>query len=190
MHACVDRPTKHRAGRCSFSRAARKSDLSCRPETTPLRQTRREPMMPDNDESTPHPAQSLPPCGRILLVDEDEKDLKHFTTLLGRMGYSVRALMNYREAEAFLEHEHFDFVIVSQGSPAFESHDLVQLTLARDRHTPVVALTRCLEMNCYLEAMQLGAVDYLEKPLAPAEFEHLVMTHCRPRQGEISAGTS
>jgi DNA-binding NtrC family response regulator len=50
-----------------------------------------------------------------------------------------------------------------------------------------VVLTRCLEMNCYLEAMQLGAVDYLEKPLAPAEFEHLVTTHCQPRQGEISA---
>jgi len=36
----------------------------------------------------------------------------------------------------------------------------------------------------------LGAVDYLEKPLAPPEFERLVTTHCRPRQGEISAGAS
>ena len=58
----------------------------------------------------------------------------------------------------------FDFVIVSQGSPAFETHPLVELTLARNRHTPVVVLARCLEMNCYLEAMQLGAADYLEKP--------------------------
>ena len=137
-----------------------------------------------------YPAQFLVPRGRILLVDEDEHDLEYFTTLLARMGYSVRAFMNYREAEGCLEHEHFDFVIVSQGSPAFESHDLVQLTLARDRHTRVVVLTRCLEMNCYLEAMQLGAADYLEKPLAPAEFEHLVRTHCQPRKGEVSAGAS
>jgi DNA-binding NtrC family response regulator len=95
--------------------------------------------------------------------------------------------MNYREAEGCVEHEHFDFVMVSQGSPAFETHDLVQFTLARDRHTPVVVLTRRLEMNCYLEAMQLGALDYLEKPLAPAELEHLVATHCQPRQDEVSA---
>jgi DNA-binding NtrC family response regulator len=147
-------------------------------------------MMPGNNKPSLHPTQSLLPRGRILLVDEDEKDLKYFTTLLGRMGYSVRAFMNYREAEGCLEHEHFDFVIVSQGSPAFESHDLVQLTLARDRHTRVVVLTRCLEMNCYLEAMQLGAADYLKKPLAPAEFEHLVRTHCQPRKGEVSAGAS
>ena len=147
-------------------------------------------MTPDNNQPFLYPAQTLLPRGRILLVDEDEKDLKYFITLLGRMGYSVRAFMNYREAEGCLEHEHFDIVIVSQGSPAFETRDLVQLTLARDRHKPVVVLTRCLEMKCYLEAMQLGAVDYLEKPLAPPEFERLVTTHCRPRQGEISAGAS
>ena len=48
-----------------------------------------------------------------------KKELKYFTTLLGRMGYPVRAFLNYREAEGCLEHEHLDFVIVSQGSPAF-----------------------------------------------------------------------
>jgi DNA-binding NtrC family response regulator len=79
---------------------------------------------------------------------------------------------------------------VNQGSPAFEAHHLVELILARDRHTPVVVLTRCLEMNCYFGAMQLGVVDYLEKPLAPAEFERLVTTHCQPGQGEISARAS
>lgn len=145
-------------------------------------------MMPSDREPSPYPTQSSLPRGRILLVDEDEKDLKHFTTLLGRMGYSVRAFLKHREAEECLEHEHFDFVIVSQGSPAFETRDLVQLTLARDRHKPVVVLTRCLEMKCYLEAMQLGAADYLEKPLAPTELERLVTTHFKPRQGEISAG--
>ncbi len=147
-------------------------------------------MMPGNDKLPLHPTQFLLPRGRILLVDEDERDLKYFTTLLGRMGYSVRAFVNYREAEGCLEREHFDSVIVSQGSPAFEAHNLVQLALVRDRHTPVVVLTRCLEMNCYLEAMQLGAVDYVEKPLAPAEFERLVKTLCQPRQGEIAARAS
>ena len=147
-------------------------------------------MVPGNNKSFLHPTQSSLPCGRVLLVDEDEKDLKYFITLLGRMGYSVRAFLNYREAEGCLEHEHFDFVIVSQGSPAFETRDLVQRTLARDRHKPVVVLTRCLEMNCYLEAMRLGAADYLEKPLTPTEFERVVKTHCQSRHGEISAGAS
>lgn len=144
-------------------------------------------MIRRNNEPFAHLTQSLLPCGRILLVDEEQKDLKDFAEQLGRMGFSVRAFRNYREAEGCLGHEHFDFAIVSQGSPAFETHRLVQLTLAHNRHTPVVVLTRSLEMNCYLEAMQLGAVDYLEKPLAPKEFEHLVATHFQPQQGELTA---
>ena len=144
-------------------------------------------MMPVNDNPFLTPSRRCLPRGTVLLVDEDEKDLKYFTTLLGRMGYSVRAFMNYQEAEGCLHREHFDFVMVSQGSPAFETQPLVELTLTRNRQTPVVVLTRCVEMNCYLVAMQLGAADYLEKPLAPAEFEHLVTTHCQPRQREISA---
>jgi two-component system phosphoglycerate transport system response regulator PgtA len=147
-------------------------------------------MTPGNDKPHLPPFQPCLARGSVLLVDGDEKDLKYFTTLLGRMGYSVRAFANYQEAEGCLERERFDSVIVSQGSPAFEAHRLLELTLARDRHTPVLVLTRCLEMHCYLEAMQLGAADYLEKPLAPAEFERLVTTYFEPRQGEISARAS
>ena len=147
-------------------------------------------MTSGNDQ--PHLPLSRPclPRGRVLLVDEDEKDLKYFTTLLGRMGYSVRAFSNYQEAEGCLEREHFDSVIVNQGSPAFESHRLVERALVRNRRTPVVVLARCLEMNCYLEAMQIGALDYLEKPLAPVEFERVVTTHFEPPQVERGAKAS
>jgi CheY-like chemotaxis protein len=157
------------------------------PETTPHMQAREDPMPRDYNQPSPHTTQSLLPRGRILLVDEDEEDLTYGSTLLQSMGYLVRAFNNYREAEVWLGHERFDFVIVSQGSPAFETRTLVEHALARNRHTPVVVLTRCLEMSCYLEAMQLGAVDYLEKPMAPAEVERLVATHCLPQQGDFAA---
>ena len=145
-------------------------------------------MTPGNDKPHLPPTQPCLLRGRVLLVDEDEKDLKYFTTLLGRMGYSVQAFANYQEAEECLEREYFDSVIVNQGSPAFEARNLVDLTLARNRHTPVVVLTRCLEMNCYLEAMQLGAVDYLEKPLAPAGSKARQLSCRKCRQFQTWAG--
>ena len=92
-------------------------------------------MMPDMGKPHLHSTQSFLPCGRALLVDDDAKDLKYFTMLLGGLGYAVRAFTNYQEAEGCLEHEHFDFVIVNQGSPAFEAHHLVEAALARNRHT-------------------------------------------------------
>jgi PleD family two-component response regulator len=94
-------------------------------QTTPLRQARRNPVIPGNDKPQLPSTQPCLPRGRVLLVDEYAKDLNYFNTLLARIGYSTRAFTNYREAERCLEREHFDFVIVGQGSPAFETQLLV-----------------------------------------------------------------
>jgi FixJ family two-component response regulator len=51
-----------------------------------------------------------------------------------------------------------------------------------DGHTLVLILARCLDIGCYLEAMELGAVEYLQKPV-PASFPvRLVETYLRPRK--------
>jgi DNA-binding NtrC family response regulator len=97
------------------------------------------------------------------------------------MGFDVKPFTNCQEASRWLEEEAVDFVFVNQGSTAFEARGVVQRALAHDRHTPVVVLAQSLDMGCYLEAMQLGAVDYVEKPLAPPEVEHLVTTYLQPR---------
>ena len=133
---------------------------------------------------------SFLPRGRALIVDSDRKDLHYYTALLWHLGYVVRPFANYQEAEHCLEREPIDFVILNQGGPTFEAHRLLELVLARNRRTPVVVLTHSLDMHCYLEAMQLGAVDYLEKPLGLADVEHLVTTHGQPRLIENRVGTA
>jgi DNA-binding NtrC family response regulator len=144
-------------------------------------------MTPGNGKQHRHPTQFPLSRGRALLLDDDENNLQYFTTLLERMAYAVRAFTNYQEAETCLDQEPFDFIVVS---PAFEAPFLKELTLACNRYMPEVVLTRCLEMNCCVAAMQLGASDYFEKPLTPAEFEHLVTTHFQPRQRKASARAS
>ena len=134
--------------------------------------------------------QSFLPRGRALLVDADPKDLQYYTALLWHLGYVVRSFASYQEAESCLLCEPIDIVIVNQGSVAFEAHRLLELVLARNRRTPVVVLTRCLDMGCYLEAMQMGAVDYVEKPLAPDAVEYLVTTYAQPHlmETKLDAG--
>lgn len=134
--------------------------------------------------------QSFLPRGRVLLVDSDRKDLQYYTALLWHLGYVVRPFASYQEAQCCLEREPIDIVIASQGGPAFEAHGLLELVLARHRRTPVVVLTRCLDMRCYLEAMQMGAVDYIEKPLALTDIEYLITTHAQPRLIETPVGSN
>ena len=50
-----------------------------------------------------------------------------------------------------------------------------------DRGLPVLVVAWCLDMPCYLEAMQLGAVDYLAEPVTVQELRRAVDTHLRPR---------
>jgi two-component system response regulator HydG len=85
------------------------------------------------------------------------------------------------EGARLLEREHYDFVLLEQGSRAFEGRLVLERVLAIDRHLPAVVLTRCADMQCYLEAMQMGAVDYLEKPLSESEVLRVVETHLRPQ---------
>jgi DNA-binding NtrC family response regulator len=127
----------------------------------------------------------LPPRGRAVVVDQNRKDLQTYTEVLLRLGFEVKPFTSYQEAARDLEKVTPDFVFVNQGTPAFEARGLVVRALARDRQTPVVVLAQSLSMDCYLEAMQLGAADYVEKPLASAEVEHLVTTYWQPRHAVL-----
>jgi DNA-binding NtrC family response regulator len=124
------------------------------------------------------------PVGRIvsvLLVDEDANDLRSFSSLFEQEGYAVRACDTHADALRWLGSEVFDFIIVSQGSREFEGRSVLKRANEIDRGLPVLVLARCHDVGCYLEAIQLGALDYLEKPLPPQELLQLVKSHLRAR---------
>ena len=114
---------------------------------------------------------------KVLVVDEEAGDLKILRLTLEGQGFEVFTCTSFEAGVQCLETEIFDFVVVSQGSQAFEGRSLLERANQLDRRQPVLVLTRCLDMPCYLEAMQLGAIDYLEKPVPPADLLRFVRTH-------------
>lgn len=111
---------------------------------------------------------------RILLVDEDANDLRHYAALLRREGYSVCPAGSFTAGVESFGREHFDMVIVSQGTAAFEGRNVLASVVERDRKIPMLVLSRSCDMGCYLEAMQMGAFDYREKPVAGAELAEIL----------------
>jgi DNA-binding response OmpR family regulator len=116
---------------------------------------------------------------RLLMVDDNVEDLLYYTSILQHLGYDVRPCASFTEAANLFARENFDLVIVSQGGTSFEGRSVLARAIEADRTTPVLVLTRCPNMDCYIEAMQMGAFDYLEKPLRPSEVEQLVSYHLR-----------
>jgi DNA-binding NtrC family response regulator len=81
--------------------------------------------------------------------------------------------------------EVFDFVMVSQGTPNFEGSCVLKRATEINRSLPVLVVARSLDMGCYLEAMQLGAVDYLLEPLTPSDIGR-VLENFRPCQSPMA----
>ncbi|HEV2350602.1 MAG TPA: response regulator [Terriglobia bacterium] len=100
----------------------------------------------------------------ILLVLDEPLDLQIYGTALRSLGYKVVLCGSRLAAIDLIESESVDFVIVSQGTPAFEGRDVLKRILQLHPKLPVLVVARALDVHCYFEAMELGAVDYLERP--------------------------
>jgi DNA-binding NtrC family response regulator len=105
------------------------------------------------------------PQRKALVVDERADGLEFYAAMLEAYGYQVRRCAAYCEGVRCLGNEVFDFVIVNQGSTKFEGSCIVERAVEVDRTLPVVVVTQGLDMGSYIEAMQLGATDYLVEPL-------------------------
>ena len=125
---------------------------------------------------------------RVLLVNNDPQDLIHYRAILPKMGCQVRASSSFAEGEQCLGHEPFDLILLDQGSGRFEGQELLAQAMEVDVELRVLVLARSYDRSCYLQAMQSGALDYLEGPLGVAEIIALLETFI-PRQNGVR-GTS
>ena len=100
----------------------------------------------------------------VLLILEESQDLEIYGSFLRDRGYETLMCTSPSEGINSLETESVSLVIVSQGTPAFEGRQVLERSLQLDPKVPVLVVARVLDMHCYLEAMDLGAIDYLERP--------------------------
>ena len=118
--------------------------------------------------------------GRVLLVCGNLQEFPLYGGILSALGYDFVRCSSYEEGVHRVEMEDFDFAIVNQGSASFEGRCVLERAAEMHRNIPIIVVTRCLDTHCYLEAMELGAVDYLERP-EPDDLGWVLETHLRRR---------
>ena len=122
----------------------------------------------------------LVPLMKVLIVDDDKADLDYHSRLIQGQGHNVLACSSYSRGAELAEHGEFDFVVIGQGGAAFEGRAVIERLRAYHPATPFVVFARSKQIRCYLEAMELGAIDYLEKPVHPAEMKRVLQSHFPP----------
>jgi DNA-binding NtrC family response regulator len=114
----------------------------------------------------------------ILLVDADEPLRLILGMLLENEGYLVTTCGDEASAIDLIEKHSFDFIISDHSRLGVDGLRLLETAKQRDSDTPVLLMASLYEMGPYIEAMNLGALDYISKPIDYAEIQRLVTTHC------------
>jgi DNA-binding NtrC family response regulator len=109
----------------------------------------------------------IPHHGSILLVDDEEKILKSLGRALRAVGHEVIETTNPRDAQKLLAERSFDVVVVDNVMPQLSGLDLIREyvgTTPEGERAQILMMTAHATIESALEAMKLGALDYLQKP--------------------------
>jgi len=106
--------------------------------------------------------------GHILLVEDDEALRRSLAAALGAAGYVVSTASFGAEALRLTAEDAFDTVLLDLGLPDMDGKEVLR-TLRRQSEAPVIILSaRGLEAE-KIDALDLGADDYVEKPVGVGE---------------------
>ena len=120
---------------------------------------------------------------RILLVEDDALLGDALQAGLREAGHAVDWLRDGVAAEAALAAEQFAAVVLDLGLPRLSGLDLLRRIRARGDRTPVIVLTARDAVDDRVRGLDLGADDYLVKPVALAELDARVRAVTRRAAG-------
>jgi len=118
----------------------------------------------------------MTPTGRVLLVDDEEKILKTLGRALRDEGHLVTTAARALDGQRLLVEQSFDLLIIDYRMPDRSGMDVVKELVAAtpDGERPaIVMMTAHGSVESAVEAMKLGAHDYLQKPF---EIDELLLT--------------
>jgi DNA-binding NtrC family response regulator len=103
----------------------------------------------------------------ILVVDDEVGIRELLSEILFDEGYRVHLAENAAQARSFREHRMPDLVLLDIWMPDMDGLTLLKEWVAQERLTmPVVMMSGHGTIETAMEAMRIGATDFLEKPIA------------------------
>ncbi|MGA9477827.1 MAG: response regulator [Desulfobacterales bacterium] len=101
---------------------------------------------------------------KVLLVDDEKDFLEVMAERMAARGIEVSTASSATEAIRLAEKESFDAIIVDLMMPDMDGIEALKLLKKKKPETQVILLTGHATLEKGIEAMKLGAVDFLEKP--------------------------
>jgi DNA-binding NtrC family response regulator len=110
----------------------------------------------------------------LLLVDDDAELRSDIASYFAGRGYRVQACGDGEEALAQADRRAFDVAILDVAMPGLSGIEVLQRLKARGAECEVVMLTGEGTIEAAVEAMKLGAREFLSKPIGLRDLDRLV----------------
>ncbi len=105
--------------------------------------------------------------GRILIIDDNETMREGMAATVRRMGHEALIAAGGAEGLAFMRKHAPDFLITDLKMEGVDGLEVVEAAKRIDPSCPALIVTAFGTVETAVEAMRLGAMDFLQKPFAP-----------------------
>ncbi len=111
---------------------------------------------------------------RLLIMDEDRIMLQSLSQFLSREGYQIHTTDDADEAMGTLEGSQIDLLLADINTPGVKPAEFLRGVRRRFPHVVVIIITGYGSIEGAVEAIKLGAFDYLTKPIVDDEIRVVV----------------
>lgn len=111
---------------------------------------------------------------KILVVDDDDGIRESLSLILKKRGYLAESCACGKDAIEKLENSSYDILLTDLKMPEMTGIELLKTAAKLNPSMGAIIMTGFGEINTYLEAMDLGAAEYLNKPVKSEELELII----------------
>ncbi|MBE9535558.1 MAG: response regulator [Proteobacteria bacterium] len=111
---------------------------------------------------------------RILVVDDDEGIRQSLSLILKKRGYLAEACACGKDAVTKLRSSPYDVLLTDLRMPEMGGIELLKAARKLYPSMGAIIMTGFGEISTYLEAMDLGAAEYINKPVKSEELELII----------------
>jgi len=122
---------------------------------------------------------------RILVVDDEESIREFLDIMLRKEGYEVTLAVDGEEAKSFIQNKSFDLVISDLQMPRMNGLELLKYTKQNYPDITFMMITAFGTTETAVEAMKMGAYDYITKPFKIDEVRIVVANALRAKNLEV-----
>lgn len=110
----------------------------------------------------------------ILVVDDEENARIALSKILTREGYEVASARNGYEALDYLRGQDVELIITDINMPEMNGLSFLRELNRSHPSSNVIMITAYGEVESYIEAMNLGAFEYINKPLKVDDLKKII----------------